>query len=528
MRWWLLLAFAVITISFGLSACFAVRPSMGGGEGPMRAPPVVAAAAHPGDTKTKVAAGARALDKADVRVPDGYEIDPIATGFTFPTGVAFDDDGTPFVLESGYAYGEVFAPARLLRVGVEGVEVVARSDEDHGWMGLDWSSDEQAFYVADAGITRPGRILRIDVHGVIDVVVDGLPSLGDHHVNGPALKDGWVYFGVGSATNAGVVGTDNHDFGWLARAPDFHDIPCADVSLRGINARTPDPLTPDVAEDVAVTGAFLPFGTPSARGQIVRGRVPCTGAVLRAPMLAARATGATRATQNERLEVVAWGFRNPFGLAFHDDGRLFVTDNGADERGSRPIYGAADMLWEVKEGTWYGWPDYVDGRSVASPRYAREGQPMPVPLLVDMPPPPRPAALFAVHSSSNGFAFSTSARFGHVGEAFVAQFGDQAPVVGKTWAPVGFKVVRVDVATGIVRDFAVNNSQHQGPSSLRGLRGLERPIAARFDPDGAALYVVDFGVMKMDEDGAHPIAGTGALWRIARAEDLLAAGGTPR
>lgn len=490
------------------SACFAMRPSMGGGEMvTMVAPNVADSDREP-----------RLIDASDVVVPDGYRIEAVAAGFTFPTGVAFDGDGTPWVIESGYAYGEMFAPARLLRVGVEGVDVIATGDSGaHGWMGIDYSKDEDAFFIAESGITRPGRILRVDRHGTIDVVIDGLPSLGDHHVNGPAVKDGWVYFGVGTATNAGIVGPDNFDFGWLARAKEFHDIPCQDVSLRGVNARSEDPLT-DVEGDVAVTGAYVPFGTPTEHGQIVRGKLPCTGAVMRVRAHGGGGGGVVPGA----LELVAWGFRNPFGLAFAPDGRLFVTDNGADERGSRPIFGAADVLWEVQEGAWYGWPDYVDGRPAFSKRYAREGQPMPMQILADMPPPPAPRALLAVHSSSNGCDISHSARFGHVGQAFVAQFGDQAPIVGKTWAPVGFKVVRVDLTSGVVRDFAVNDSKHQGPASRRGLRGLERPISARFDDEGGALYIVDFGVMTMDDEGAHPQPRTGALWRIARTEPALA------
>ncbi|HET6527998.1 MAG TPA: hypothetical protein VFG39_04535 [Balneolaceae bacterium] len=33
------------------------------------------------------------------------------------------------------------------------------------------------------------------------------------------------------------------------------------------------------------------------------------------------------------VELVAWGFRNPHGLAFSPDGILYVTENGYDVRG---------------------------------------------------------------------------------------------------------------------------------------------------------------------------------------------------
>src|SRR3546814_18149934 len=75
------------------------------------------------------------------------------------------------------------------------------------------------------------------------------------------------------------------------------------------------------------------------------------------------------------------------------------------------------------------------------------------------------------------------------------------PGVGKTLAPVGFKVVKVDVATGVVHDFAVNRGELQGPASWGNHGGLERPVAVRFDPAGTALYVVDFGVLTYDARG---------------------------
>jgi hypothetical protein len=131
-------------------------------------------------------------------------------------------------------------------------------------------------------------------------------------------------------------------------------------------------------------------------------------------------------------------------------------------------------------------------------------------------PPPKPVAVFGVHSSSNGFDFSRNPAFGHVGKAFVAQFGDMAPSVGKILRPVGFKVVRVDVTNGVIEDFAVNKGRTNGPASWVGSGGLERPVAARFDPGGTALYVVDFGVMTVSSQGPSPQAGTGVLWRITR------------
>jgi hypothetical protein len=98
----------------------------------------------------------------------------------------------------------------------------------------------------------------------------------------------------------------------------------------------------------------------------------------------------------------------------------------------------------------------------------------------------------------------------------VALFGDLAPITTpRLPAPVGFKVVRVDLARREVVDFAVNRIQ--GPASKLPHAGFERPSHCAFGPDGA-LYVTDFGEIDIapEKAGIRIQAGTGTLWRIRR------------
>jgi glucose/arabinose dehydrogenase len=478
-----LLAFLLLPIlSLSLAGCFAVRPSAGGGQTKLEQP--------------------RQTDPADVALLEGYRIEVVASGLTFPTGVAFDDQGRVYVTEAGYSYGEAFTVPRLLRVDPDGRLRAVASGKNPPWNGVAYANG--AFYIAEGGVLEGGRILRVDMDGSITPLIEGLPSQGDHHTNGPVVRDGWIYFGQGVVTNSSVVGLDNYNFGWLKRFPDFHDTPCKDLTLAGKNYETNNPLTKD-PDDTAVTGNFMPFGTPAQSGQVVRGSLPCSGAIMRVPI------------DGGEPELVAWGFRNPFGLAFHPDGQLYVTDNMYDVRGSRPAFGSGDLLWQVEEDRWYGWPDFHGDHPLTdSDRYQAPGKPAPGSVLAEHPGmPPEPAAILGVHSSSNGLDFSRNPDFGFVGQAFIAQFGDMAPDVGKVLAPVGFKVVRVDTDTGITKDFATNK-EASGPASKTGSNGLERPVAVRFDPQGTALYVVDFGVMLMSEEGPRPVPGTGVLWRIAK------------
>lgn len=460
--------------------CFPVLPSKGGGQTGFSPP--------------------RVVDPADVAVPEGYRVEVVAEGLTFPTDVEFDDQGRLYVLEAGYSYGEVITTPRLLRLLEGGGTQVVAEGENGPWNGMTYH--EGAFLVG-GGTLEGGYILRVEPEGEAQVLVDGLPSVGDHHTNGPVVgPDGLLYFGQGTATNSGIVGTDNADFGWLHRYPDFHDVPCQDVTLAGVNYRSENPLT-DVAGDEVMTGAYLPFGTSSTEGQVIEGALPCGGSVMRVGL------------DGGDLELVAWGFRNPFGLAFAPDGTLFVVNNSYDERGSRPVFGTGDLLWRVEPGTWYGWPDYHGDRPLTDDEvFQSRGEDAPGFVFAEHPNiPPEPVAMLGVHSSSNGIAFSTATGFGYQGQAFIAQFGDMAPGVGKVLAPVGFKVVRVDVETGVIEDFAINRDP-RGPASRVGSAGLERPVSVAFDPQNAALYVVDFGVMTIGDQGPVPVPATGVLWRI--------------
>src|SRR5690348_11344492 len=58
----------------------------------------------------------RRVNPADVAVPPGFCIEPVVTCLNYPTAVVTDEQDRVYVLESGYSYGEDFAPPRLLRV----------------------------------------------------------------------------------------------------------------------------------------------------------------------------------------------------------------------------------------------------------------------------------------------------------------------------------------------------------------------------------------------------------------------------
>src|SRR5205085_9052910 len=117
---------------------------------------------------------------------------------------------------------------------------IASGGKNGPWTNLEYARGD--FYVSEGGTMEGGRILKIGPDGKVNRLLEGLPTYGDHHTNGAIVKDGYLYFGLGSATNSGIVGKDNAEFGWLTRKKDFHDIPCKDITLRGLNFETQNVL----------------------------------------------------------------------------------------------------------------------------------------------------------------------------------------------------------------------------------------------------------------------------------------------
>jgi glucose/arabinose dehydrogenase len=457
-----------------------------------------------------VRAGPRRHNPRDILLPRGYLAEVVATGLNAPVQCCFDEQGACYVAECGH---KIDSKPRILKVDVATGRYETffelpeeRWNKTGAFTGACWHHGALYF-------TNTDTLSRLRPDGRIEDLVTGLPGLGDHQTNYPvAGPDGKLYFGQGSATNAGVVGADNFAYEWLPRFPQFHDVPAQDVTLAGRNYEFKNVLG-DVRQTVH-SGAYVPFGVETLRGEVIKGDARCTGAILRCDL------------DGSGLEAVAWGLRNPYGIAFHPDGRLFATEHGIDERGGRYIVGDLEDFYEIREGAWYGWPDFASGIPLDDPYWGDGGQGRQSVLAEHPDPdPPKPFVTFEPHAGPNGVDFSRNAQgapgFGFEGDAFVALFGDLAPITTHTTPrPAGFRVVRVDMRSRRVVDFAVNKIA--GPASKLPHAGFERPSHCAFGPgpDGRgakdALYVVDWGEIEiaLEAGGVRMQAGTGTLWRI--------------
>lgn len=408
-------------------------------------------------------------------IEQGYELDQVIGGLSYPTSLAFGPSGELYVAEAGFTYPFIYKTSRIYRLEDGDKQVVAE--------GFNGPLIGLLYHEGGFLVTHRGALSRVEMDGTVTDLVTGLPAYGDHHTNHIVVHDGKVYFGQGTVTNSGIVGKDNLViFGWLAKHSDGHDTPAHDVRLSDHVYKSINPLNPLKRVE---TGAYQPLGQVGAAGQVVPGQLKSNGVIYRCD------------PDGGGLEVFCWGLRNPYGLALDPSGRLLVLDQGADKRGSRPVE-SPDALYELKEDAWYGWPDFFAGRPITD--YVEDEQF----LLQDHPECEQPIHRFEKHSSSVVLDFSTNDQFGYAGQAFVAQYGTEAPfTTGGKPLSAGRSVVRLDLATGTEYPFFRS-------TTVAGIgRGPNRPVFTKFSPDGTSLYIVDHGV--------RTVPGSGSVWKVRRA-----------
>lgn len=412
----------------------------------------------------------------------------VADGFSFPTSLTFDDAGVPYVAESGLPFGGTPPGGRIWRVESNSRRTLLAENLRPPVNGLTFHEDQ--LYVSEGG--HPARISRFDLDGRLPaVILDNLPGPGNYHTNMVAFgADGKLYFSQGAMTNTGIIGLDAYELGWLRRLPHGHDLPGYDIVLNGVNIETPNPLDPE-ENARTLTGAFAPFGVRTDRAQRIAAQLPCTAGVMRCN------------ADGSELELVAWGLRNAYGLGFLPDGRLLAVDQGADDRGSRPAGNVPDMLFEVRKGGWYGWPDFIGDVPITDERYRPERGAHPTFLLAnhdELSAPEKPLLSFPPHTAAVKFDVAPEHTPHWPGHLFVALFGDEVPMTAPSGPKAGRSVVRVNPVDWSLQPFAQN--------------GLLRPIDVRFSPAESALYILDFGSFEMlDKGGVRAEAKSGKLWR---------------
>ena len=415
----------------------------------------------------------------------------VAEGFSFPTSLTFDEAGTAYIAEAGLPFGGARPGGRVWKIEQDDHRTLIAKDLRQPINGLTFH--QGSLYLSEGGHPGgSGRISRLSLDGQQSVILDNLPGPGNYHTNMVAFgPDGKLYFSQGAMTNTGYVGLDAYELGWLRLLPHAHDLPGYEIELTGVNLETVNPLRREAGAR-ACTGAFAPFGASTEAGQRLSAQLPCTAAVMRC------------GPDGSNLELVAWGLRNAYGLGFVADGRLLAVDQGADDRGSRPVGNVPDFLFEVRQGAWYGWPDFIDGDPITDPRYLPVRGSAPVFALAnhdELPPPEKALLRFPSHAAAVKFDVAPPSLSKWVGQLFMALFGDEVPMTAPSGPHAGRSVARIDPA-----DWSLH-TLIESP--------LARPIDVRFHPSSGALFILDFGNFEMHaERGVVAEANTGKLWRL--------------
>jgi glucose/arabinose dehydrogenase len=542
----------------------------------------------------------------DITVPEGFKVEVFAKNLNFPTAVAFRGNKNKFevfVLESGHglpsrcnenvpqpplnpnAFGGKFSPNNPMtpdmlvfdeqgnkKAGPLGKPTAAGGgfQPDGPAIGLAFEHGFQGgrLFATDSNqaIRTPGaqnnssRIVIVNPDtGAITPFIVGLPT-GDHPAQQIAFKSGWIYWSQGSTTNSGVVGRDN---GGGANQP---DIPCQDVMLSNNVFDSGGGVLTSGYSPFGVTrpGAKVPAFSNGATGPGI-----CDGAILRAKLH----VGNPKAT----IEPYSWGYRNPFGIRFAPEdhalkGGLFVTENGEDERGARPVNNSPDRLHLAQQnpdGTpdYHGWPDRfgflastqavfnpVGGPGddlcqgppvgpgfpacipdVTNPNRANPDVPVRPVFAFPPQPPVAPLALEPANVAAVGLDFVPKSFVHGVverGAALVSREGDfgfssanGTPEAGHDVELVNFSRPGEPLQLELSR-FAFNKTFEQ--AFVSRVRGINRPVDLKFGPDDCA-YLVDYGAVR-DFGQSDPeskfigplngplvqIPGTGVIWKICR------------
>lgn len=493
------------------------------------------------------------VDRRHVEYPTGLQLSIVADDLTAASAVAAGPDGLLYVADYGYrgeriritridpdsgalrqlyppqgplgrrVFGRpagLYGPAGGMAVHAGELLVSARDERDRGVV--------VAFDLA----SLPDDDEDEDRQPAMRTIVGELPAQGDHGVTALAIhpQTGRVFFGLGSATNSGVVGVDNWEAGWLKNHPNAHDLPLGQLKIFGYRFDTEDPQAGFLRPDKVNTAPFNPFGQSDQRIPAAEDAKPTAALYSVDP-------------RGGDLRVEAHGIRHPRGLAFSRYANLYAANQGMELRGTRPVKDDPDVLLRIPlsagfgpfigqaPATWFGWPDYsADLRPITDPSLQppaamlgrtgyRELSPLIDTQASDLRVADRESLLVTVFpslSGASGLTFVPEEAPGfdmYRDELIVALYGDRAPFATSGLPlkrPIGRSVMAVDPERQLVEEIIFNTVSPGEAGDV----ALDRPIDVTFGPDGA-LYVLDAGEMRMRNGIERYHRGTGKLYRLA-------------
>lgn len=178
-------------------------------------------------------------------------------------------------------------------------------------------------------------------------ILNNIPKEGEYLDRKIKINDNKIFLSIGTVTNSGIAQQnkiyDNN------RIP-YDKMPFK-VVLSGENYGK------------TKTGAFMPYGNSCVKGQEIE---PCS---------VANASIYSINLNDNSKELYSYGIRNVKGLDFNSSGELVCAVEGMNNDGERPVNNDSDYIYIVKQGLWYGWPDFSGGNPVDCDRFRKsEGE----------------------------------------------------------------------------------------------------------------------------------------------------------
>jgi glucose/arabinose dehydrogenase len=474
----------------------------------------------------------------NLQIQKGFKLSLRSSGLSFPTAMTIGPGGKMWVSEAGGISGTTPQVVQIKRNGTSSTVLSANQLSTgtlvgpindvtfhDGWL---WITAQQV----GANGWDVGAIMKFKSSnpvGTFTTVITNLPSAGDHGTDQIVFdKKGTAYFSQGTATNSGVVGTDNS---WLATSSGlstFHDFAPVPIVLDG--STYTNAASGTIPSET--TSPYEPFGVTAPAGTVIPAATPAT------PQQGIIAGGGTVYSFNPRaqdptstLHLLAWGFRNPYGLGFDPahPNTLFVSNNGTDQRGSRPVNNEFDDLFAInlrqanRQPEFFGWPDFFDNPQtnqptpVTDPMFSVNGttvQPVLDPSFSSTLTVQPDVTELGNHTAVGKFDIPTKSSFGSglSGDLLMVRTGSLPPSTGAT-SVVGYDVISVNPRTGQVNEFLTHTTN--AAAAVFDSSSFDKPLDVQFQ--GNQMFIVDFGVFNPGISGGDPTDPTsGKIWVVTR------------
>lgn len=180
----------------------------------------------------------------------------------------------------------------------------------------------------------------------LELLLEDIPTIGENLNRNLIIKDSNLLLSIGAATNSGIAEINGQS--------DFRKIPYdkspINITLNGENYGDKK------------TGAYMPYTNSSIKGQKIIAEKFGNSSIVKVDL------------KTNKTSLYACGIRNIKGWDLDSENNLISIVGGMENKGARPVKRDFDYLYKIKEGNWYGWPDFSGGDPISSPRFSDENK----------------------------------------------------------------------------------------------------------------------------------------------------------